>query len=113
MESYHNAIKGRYQRVVLDRRVGDRPLPAVTVVEMRVEYAAAGPDIVFSRALTDAIEARVSRQEQALVLLKRRGFATAIFCRQCAGTLDCPNCSVTLVIHGEGSIRRARCHYCN
>jgi len=47
------------------------------------------------------------------VLLNRRGFATAVFCRQCAGTLDCPNCSVSLVIHGEGHARRARCHYCN
>jgi primosomal protein N' (replication factor Y) len=36
-----------------------------------------------------------------------------VFCRQCAGTLDCPNCSVSLVVHGEGAARRARCHYCN
>ena len=47
------------------------------------------------------------------MLLNRRGFATAVFCRQCAGTLDCPNCSVSLVVHGEGDARRARCHYCN
>ena len=80
---------------------------------MREEYAAAGPDVVLSRALADAIGARVARGEQALVLLNRRGFATAVFCRQCAGTLDCPNCSVSLVVHGEGSARRARCHYCN
>jgi primosomal protein N' (replication factor Y) len=45
--------------------------------------------------------------------LNRRGFATAVFCRQCAGTIDCPNCSVSLVVHGEGTARRARCHYCN
>ena len=38
------------------------------------------------------------------MLLNRRGFATAVFCRQCAGTLDCPNCSVSLVVHGEGSV---------
>ena len=36
-----------------------------------------------------------------------------MFCRQCAGTIDCPNCSVSLVVHGEGAARRARCHYCN
>jgi primosomal protein N' (replication factor Y) (superfamily II helicase) len=113
MESYHNAMIGRYERVVLERRVGDRPLPAVTVVDMREEYAVAGPDVVLSRALTEAIGLRLAREEQALVLLNRRGFATAVFCRQCAGTLDCPNCSVSLVIHGEGPARRARCHYCN
>jgi primosomal protein N' (replication factor Y) len=106
-------MAGKYERVVLDRRVLDRPLAAVTVVDMREEYAAGGPDIILSRALGDAIRARLDRREQALVLLNRRGFATAVFCRQCAGTIDCPNCSVSLVVHGEGSARRARCHYCN
>ena len=113
MESYHNAVTGRYERVVLERRVLDRPLAAVTVVDMREEYAAEGPDVILSRALRDGIRARVARGEQALVLLNRRGFATAVFCRQCAGTLDCPNCSVSLVVHGDGHSRRARCHYCN
>jgi len=68
---------------------------------------------VLSRRLTTALEARLALGEQALVLLNRRGFATAVFCRQCAGTLECPNCSVSLVVHGEGHSRRARCHYCN
>jgi primosomal protein N' (replication factor Y) len=113
MESYHHAMTGKYERVVLERRVLDRPLASVTVVDMREEYAAAGPDVILSRALADAIRLRLDRREQALVLLNRRGFATAVFCRQCAGTLDCPNCSVSLVIHGEGHARRARCHYCN
>ena len=114
MESYHNAMSGKYERVVLERRVLDRPLAAVTIVDMREEYAAAGPDVILSRALTEAIEVRLERGEQSLVLLNRRGFATAVFCRQCAGTLDCPNCSVSLVVHGEGRRRtRARCHYCN
>jgi primosomal protein N' (replication factor Y) len=113
MESYHNAMSGRYERLVLERRVLDRPLAAVTVVDMREEYADRGPDVVVSRALGDALSARIDRKEQALVLLNRRGFATAVFCRQCAGTMDCPNCSVSLVVHGEGPSRRARCHYCN
>ena len=113
MESGYNASTGRYQRLVLERRVLDRPLASVTVVDMREEFAAAGPDLVLSRALSDALAVRIERREQALVLLNRRGFATAVFCRQCAGTMDCPNCSVSLVVHGEGVSRRARCHYCN
>jgi len=113
MESYHNAMSGRYERLVLERRVLDRPLAAVTVVDMREEYAERGPEAVISRALAEALSARLDRKEQALVLLNRRGFATAIFCRQCAATMDCPNCSVSLVVHGEGPSRRARCHYCN
>jgi primosomal protein N' (replication factor Y) len=113
METYHNAVTGRYERIVLERRVQNRPLPRVTVVDMRAEYAERGPDVVLSGALADAIGARLDGREQVLVLLNRRGFATAVFCRQCAGTLDCPNCSVSLVVHGEGPSRRARCHYCN
>ena len=113
MESYHHAMTGKYERVVFERRVLDRPLAAVTVVDMREAYAAEGPDVVLSRALRDAIGATLARNEQSLVLLNRRGFATSVFCRQCAGTIECANCSVSLVVHGQGSARRARCHYCN
>src|SRR5471032_2151492 len=113
METYHNAMTGKYEHVVLERRVLDRPLASVSVVDMREEYAAEGPDVILSRALREAMQTRLDRQEQSLVLLNRRGFATAVFCRQCAGTIDCPNCSVSLVVHGEGNARRARCHYCN
>jgi primosomal protein N' (replication factor Y) len=113
MESYHNAMSGRYERVLLTRRVHDRPLPAITVVDMREEFAASGPDVVLSRPLVVGIADRLARREQSIVLLNRRGYATAVFCRQCAGTLECPNCSVSLVIHGEDSSRRARCHYCD
>jgi primosomal protein N' (replication factor Y) len=113
MESYHRASIGKYEKVVLERRVLDRPLAAVTVVDMREEYAAAGPDVMLSRTLAEAIGRRLERREQVLVLLNRRGFATSVFCRQCGGTIDCPNCSVSLVVHGEGNARRTRCHYCN
>jgi primosomal protein N' (replication factor Y) len=113
MESYHHAMTGKYEHVVLERRVLDRPLASVSVVDMREEYAAEGPDVILSRALREGMQTRLERNEQSLVLLNRRGFATAVFCRQCAGTIDCPNCSVSLVVHGEGSARRARCHYCN
>jgi primosomal protein N' (replication factor Y) len=113
METYANAMSGRYERIVLERRILDRPLAAVTVVDMREEYAAEGPDVILSRPLREGLAARLERREQSIVLLNRRGFATAVFCRQCSGTIDCPNCSVSLVVHGEGAARRARCHYCN
>src|SRR5450759_3246200 len=81
---------------------------------MREEFAERGPEIVLSQALVDGIARRLVRKEQVLVLLNRRGFATSVFCRQCAGTIDCPNCSVSLTVHvGPRDIMRARCHYCN
>lgn len=111
LESYHNTMGGRYLRLALERRVLDRPLAAVRVVNMRDEYAAAGPDVILSAPLQRALAERLARREQALVLLNRRGYAVAVFCRQCAGTLECPNCSVSLTVHRAS--RRARCHYCN
>src|SRR5262249_29068831 len=69
MESYHHAINGKYERVVLERRVLDRPLAAVSIVDMREEYAADGPDVILSRALRDAVAARLDRGDQSLILL--------------------------------------------
>jgi primosomal protein N' (replication factor Y) len=67
--------------------------------------------VILSGPLSAAIADRLVRREQSIVLLNRRGFATNVFCRQCAATLECPNCSVSLTVHK--SARRARCHYCN
>jgi primosomal protein N' (replication factor Y) len=111
MESFHNAQNGRYDLLTLERRVLDRPMAAVRIVDMREEYAASGPDVILSGPLRDALADRLGRGEQSIVLLNRRGFATSVFCRQCAATLECPNCSVSLTVHKAA--RRARCHYCN
>ena len=111
LESYHNAQSGRYELIALKKRVLDRPMAAVRIVDMRAEYAAEGPDVIFSAPLRDALAARLEKQEQAMVLLNRRGFATVVFCRQCGETLECPNCSVSLTVHKAAG--RARCHYCN
>jgi primosomal protein N' (replication factor Y) len=111
MESYQNAANGRYTLVTLEKRVLDRPLAAVRIVDMREEYATGGPNVILSGPLCDALGERLDRGEQAIVLLNRRGFATSVFCRECASTLECPNCSVSLTVHRAA--RRARCHYCN
>ena len=111
LESYHNAENGRYTLISLQKRVLDRPMASVRVVDMRQEFAARGADVIISEPLADAIRSRLERAEQAMVLLNRRGFATSVFCRQCGATFDCPNCSVTLTVHRAA--RRARCHYCN
>ncbi len=129
LESFRNADTGRYARVSLDRRVLDRPLASVRLVDMRAVYAQDGPDVVISPDLAAALGDRLAKGEQSLVLLNRRGYATSVFCRECAKPLECPHCSVSLTVHGGkrrvegpasgaakagGGIRgRARCHYCN
>jgi primosomal protein N' (replication factor Y) len=111
LESAANAEAGRYDLVSLPTRVLDRPLAAVRIVDMRQEYATSGADVTFSSALLQAIGARLARREQTVVLLNRRGFATAVFCRQCGSTMECPHCSVGLTFHRAA--HRVRCHYCN
>ena len=58
MESYYNAMSGRYERIVIDKRVLDRPLASVAIVDMREEYADGGPDVILSRALSAALASR-------------------------------------------------------
>ena len=105
LESYHHAVTGKYERVVLERRVLDRPLASVVrrrhARRVRGRRARGDSEPAAARC---ASQERLDRNEQSLVLLNRRGFATAVFCRQCAGTLDCPNCSVSLVVHGDGPL---------
>jgi primosomal protein N' (replication factor Y) len=114
LESGQNAANGRYTRLLMERRVHDRPLASVSVVDMRVEYAEYGPDVILSGRLKNAITGRLEAGQQSLILLNRRGLATAVFCRQCGGTIECPNCSVSLIVHADGRDRHhARCHYCN
>jgi primosomal protein N' (replication factor Y) len=113
METYQNAASGKYAHATLERRILDRPLAAVRLVNMRAEYADQGPDVIISRDLASAIADRLTRREQTLVLLNRRGYATAVFCRQCGDTFDCPNCTISLTVHRARTGWRARCHYCN
>jgi primosomal protein N' (replication factor Y) len=114
IESYTNALESRYTLVKMETRVLERPMATVTVVNMRDEMAEAGDDVVLSRPLVDAMRERLDRGEQSLILLNRRGFATAVVCRQCTATLECPNCSISLTVHSrrDGGWN-ARCHYCN
>ena len=113
MESFHNARQGRYELISMTRRVLDRALATVQVVNMREEFADEGPDVILSRKLRESMQVRFERGEQSLVLLNRRGYAAAVFCRQCGHTMECPNCSVSLTVHTGRRDWRARCHYCN
>ncbi len=113
IESYTNALEGRYTLVTMATRVLDRPMARVNVISMREEMAEAGEDVVLSRPLVRAMQERLDLGEHALILLNRRGFATAVICRQCNATLECPNCSISLTIHKHGSHWYGRCHYCN
>jgi primosomal protein N' (replication factor Y) len=109
VESHANALRGKYERLLLPRRIGPQGLPTVEIVDRR-KVLRAGGDPILSPALRDALALRLTRREQSLVLLNRRGYATSLLCRECGQEAMCPNCSVTLTLHQGG--RSALCHYC-
>ncbi|SFG52165.1 replication restart DNA helicase PriA [Planifilum fulgidum] len=109
VETIHRAGRGELERVVLSRRVQGRPLPRVDVVDMREELRE-GNRSIFSRMLQEALEQCVSRGEQAVLFLNRRGFSTFVLCRSCGKVMECPHCDISLTFHRTN--RTLRCHYC-
>ncbi|MBB6735898.1 primosomal protein N', partial [Cohnella zeiphila] len=104
-----DTAKTRPVYVPLPQRVADRPLPGVEIVDMREELRL-GNRAMFSRSLARALQERLERQEQAVLLLNRRGYSTFVMCRSCGYTAQCPHCDIALTYH-RGS-RNLRCHYC-
>ena len=93
----------------LPQRVTESQLPPVSVVDMRAELKQ-GNRGIFSRALAESLAETLSRGEQAILFLNRRGTATYVFCRDCGTTLKCPNCDTPLTFHIEKN--NLLCHRC-
>ena len=110
LESYHNAMNGKYQLVRLSSRVDNRKLPLIRIVDMRQEYLKQKHLPLISNSLATAIEARLAKKEQSILFLNRRGFATSLLCNQCGYVCECPNCSVALTFHLAEN--RLKCHLC-
>lgn len=109
LESYHKALQGAYKLVELTKRVEKRILPAVSIVDMRKEFEE-GNRSMFSGRLKKALQELSESEEQAIILLNRRGFASFVLCRECGHVLQCPNCQVSLTYHRFDN--RLHCHYC-
>ncbi|HEY3825806.1 MAG TPA: primosomal protein N', partial [Bryobacteraceae bacterium] len=115
LESRFNASSfegkpGKYTLLEIPERIADRPMPTVQVVDMRQEFLETRKHAIFSRALIGAIRERLENNEQAMILLNRRGFSTFVACRSCGERIQCVNCAVTLTYHRRD--RRLLCHYC-
>lgn len=111
LETYHNAVaKGAPEYLLLGSRILDRPLPTVHIVDMRTEFEKRGKATSFSELLEEAVQSRLDRGEQTLILLNRRGYASSVLCRSCGHTETCKNCSISLTYHQY--FNRLSCHYC-
>ena len=115
VEQRFAAENGTLTKLTLPNRVTDSALPPVQVVDMREELKA-GNRGIFSRSLAESLAETISRGEQAILFLNRRGTATYIFCRDCGFVLKCPNCDTPLTLH-VGTFERSNvptllCHHC-
>jgi len=106
LESWQASEKGRYQRLAMPSRIGSGQLPAVKLVDMNLQP----PKTVFSVQLLETIRQRLSRGEQSLVFLNRRGYAPVLACNACDWKSECPHCSAYRVFHKID--RTLRCHHC-
>ncbi len=130
-ESYANARRGRYRLLRLLRRVNDRAMASVEIVDMRREVAdarkalAAKPTngagretksadvldaVPLSTTLVAALRENLASRGQSMVFLNRRGFHNFLQCHVCGNVIACPNCSVSMTFHMRD--RSLRCHYC-
>ncbi|MCM1568956.1 MAG: primosomal protein N' [Roseburia sp.] len=108
LESYYRSQKGQYQLFVMKERLTGESLPRVQVVDLRKELAE-GNRSIFSRRLQELLADRLSKGQQSMLFLNRRGYAGFISCRSCGHVMKCPHCDVSLSEHKDG---RLWCHYC-
>ena len=108
LEAYSRAVSDEYVLVKLKARYGERPMPKVSIVDLREELKA-GNRSILSRELWGGIERRLESREQIMLFLNRRGYAGFVSCRSCGHVMKCPHCDISLSEHNNG---RLICHYC-
>jgi primosomal protein N' (replication factor Y) len=110
VQSYYNVTTKKYTEVTLTERVENRPLPKITIVDLRKSRDIKGIRRFITPKLHDAIETTLKRNEQVLLFLNRRGFASYPVCSACGESQRCKNCDISLTLHRGANAYK--CHYC-
>ncbi len=108
LESYARAERGVYHLLELPHRVLNRPLPKVTIVDLKETRKRTNS--YFSTTLLDKIRLRLEKKEQVMLLLNRRGYSSYLSCSNCGHVVKCPHCDISLTYHKNSNT--LRCHYC-
>ncbi|MEA5061179.1 MAG: primosomal protein N' [Erysipelotrichaceae bacterium] len=111
LESRARAEKGLYHLLFLQKRINEQKLPETTIINLLDYHNIDRESYIFSKTLRREIEASLSRKEQIILLINRRGFSTTVSCRKCGHVFKCPNCGITLTYHKEDQM--LKCHHCN
>ena len=110
LESRARGQKNVYHMLYLTKRINNQKLPATKIVNM-LDYKNIDRDsYIFSHALRDAIHQTLAKNEQAILLINRRGFSTHVNCRQCGYVFKCPTCGIALTYHKSDNM--LKCHHC-
>ena len=109
VETYYRALSGKTILLTMKNRPNSMSLPQTVLVDLREELKE-GNRNVLSRKLEEELVKNKNNQEQSILFLNKRGYASFMLCRDCGYTLKCPNCSVSLTVHTHD--RQIFCHYC-
>jgi primosomal protein N' (replication factor Y) (superfamily II helicase) len=109
LESFARAQKGVYTLLTMKKRMNNKELPKVSIVDMREELRE-GNRSIFSRELFSKLKDRIDKKEQTVLFLNRRGHSSFVMCRDCGFVIQCPNCDISLTYHRHAD--QMKCHYC-
>ncbi len=110
--SYYRAEQGEYRLWRLENRAAQQALARVEIIDLREELRT-GNRSRFSYRLQELIAERLEREQQSIIFMNRRGYASFVSCRSCGEVVNCPHCQVSLTYHDHHSDRpKLICHYC-
>jgi primosomal protein N' (replication factor Y) (superfamily II helicase) len=110
LESYYNALAGKYILTSLNTRYGEMIMPEVTLVDVKDALKRKQMHSHFSGRLIEMMKQSLEKGEQVILFQNRRGFAPVLECRNCSWVPHCINCDVSLTLHKQK--QEIRCHYC-
>lgn len=108
LESFAKAGNHVYKLLSLTERAGGSVLPIVNIIDMKEEVKKG--NFILSDMLKNKISEVLSKGEQAIILLNRRGYSSTISCKECGYVYKCPNCDITYTYHKSSN--NLKCHYC-
>ena len=111
LESRARAQKNIYHLLLLTNRVNNKQLPQTTIVNLGDYRNIDNNSYIFSKRLRAEISGVLSRKEQAILLINRRGFSTSVSCRKCGHIFKCPTCDIALTYHKSDNM--LKCHHCD
>jgi primosomal protein N' (replication factor Y) len=109
LESYARSKVNKYHLLELEKRVNEKKLPKVEIVDMKSQIRRGNS--ILSDISKELIKDRLEKEEQIMILINRRGYSNYVICMECGEVIKCPNCDISLTYHKDNN--SLKCHYCS